>query len=116
MINAARAARLVTQAVEEKKGLDPVTLDLRPITPIADYFVIASGTSLIQVQAIAERVEELLKEHGVKLLHREGRGQARWVLLDYGDVVVHIFQEEARRFYDLERLWGDAKVVNMNTI
>jgi len=115
-MNAARVAQLVAQAVEEKKGLDPVTLDLREITPIADYFVITSGTSAIQVQAIADRVEELLKENGVKLLRREGREHARWILLDYGDVVVHIFQEEERRFYDLERLWGDARVVNVNTI
>lgn len=115
-MDAARVAKLAVQAVEEKKGFNPVTLDLRQLTPIADYFVITSGASTIQVQAIAERVEELLKENGVKLLHREGRQHDRWILLDYGGVVVHIFLEEERRFYDLERLWGDARVVNVNSI
>ncbi|OIQ12063.1 ribosome silencing factor [Neomoorella thermoacetica] len=108
-MDAGRVAQLAAQAVLEKKGIDPVILDLQGITLIADYFVIASGTSTVQVQAIAGRVEEILDEAGVELLHREGLEAARWVLLDYGAVVVHIFLEEERRFYDLERLWGDAR-------
>ncbi|QGP92460.1 Ribosomal silencing factor RsfS [Neomoorella glycerini] len=115
-MDAARVAELAARAVGEKKGLDPVILDLRGITLIADYFVIASGTSATQVQAIAGRVEELLEAAGVKLLHREGWDAARWILLDYGAVVVHIFQEEERRFYDLERLWRDARVIKIDAV
>jgi len=110
-MDAGRVAQLAARAVLEKKGLDPVILDLQGITLIADYFVIASGTSTVQVQAIANQVEESLEKAGVELLHREGLDAARWVLLDFGDVVVHIFLEEERRFYDLERLWGDARMV-----
>lgn len=110
-MDAGRVAQLAAQAIQGKKGLDPVILDLRGITLIADYFVIASGTSTVQVQAIASQVEESLETAGVELLHREGLNAARWVLLDFGDVVVHIFREEERRFYDLERLWGDARKV-----
>jgi len=113
-MDSARVAQLAAQAVVERKGLDPVILDLRGITLIADYFVIASGRSSVQVQAIADRVEELLKDAGIGFLHCEGRDEARWILLDYGEVVVHIFQEEERRFYDLERLWGDAKSVEID--
>lgn len=109
-------ARLAYQAIEEKKGLNPVILDLRGITLIADYFIITSGTSTTQVQAIANRVEELLKDEGVKPLNIEGLNSARWVLLDYGSVVVHVFLEEERDFYDLERLWGDAKIVDIDSI
>ncbi|MDK2821028.1 MAG: ribosome-associated protein [Clostridia bacterium] len=112
----ARMARLAYQAIEEKKGLNPVILDLRGITLIADYFIITSGTSTTQVQAIANRVEELLKDEGVKPLNIEGLNSARWVLLDYGSVVVHVFLEEERDFYDLERLWGDAKIVDIDSI
>ncbi|PRR74964.1 Ribosomal silencing factor RsfS [Moorella humiferrea] len=114
MMEAARVAELAARAIMEKKGLEPVILDLRGITLIADYFVIASGTAATHVQAIAGRVEEVLEENGVKPLHREGWDAARWILLDYGDVVVHIFREEERRFYDLERLWRDAGVVKID--
>ncbi|MGI9861599.1 ribosome silencing factor [Moorella naiadis] len=110
-MDAGRVAQLAARAVQEKKGREPVILDLRGITLIADYFVIASGTSTVQVQAIANQVEESLATAGVELLHREGLDAARWVLLDFGAVVVHIFLEEERRFYDLERLWGDARKV-----
>ncbi|BCV20492.1 ribosome silencing factor [Moorella sp. Hama-1] len=110
-MDAGRVAQLAARAVQAKKGRDPIILDLRGITLIADYFVIASGTSTVQVQAITNQVEESLESAGVELLHREGLDAARWVLLDFGDVVVHIFLEEERRFYDLERLWGDARKV-----
>ncbi|MBC7326232.1 MAG: ribosome silencing factor [Moorella sp. (in: Bacteria)] len=115
-MEAARMAELAARAIVEKKGLDPVIMDLQGITLIADYFVVASGSSTVHVQAIASRVEEVLEGVGVKLLHREGWDAARWILLDYGAVVVHIFREEDRRFYDLERLWRDARMVKIDAI
>ncbi len=83
-------------------------LDLRGLSGFTDYFVIASADASRQVRALAERVEERLAAERVRLSHREGAGEARWILLDYQDVVVHIFDEHTRQFYALERLWGDA--------
>lgn len=77
---------------------------------IADYFVLLTGRSSTQVQAIADSIEEMLTGQGVRLLRREGYQEARWILLDFGSVVVHVFRDEDRRFYSLERLWGDARV------
>lgn len=110
-MDAAGVVKLAARAVVEKKGLDPVILDLKGITLIADYFIITSGSSSIQVQAIADRVREVLNECGMKPLNRDGWEDVHWLLLDYGDVVIHIFQEEERNYYDLERLWGDARVI-----
>lgn len=102
-------ADLVVAACEAHKALETAVLPLRD-TIVADYFVIAAGRSRVQVQALADAIEEALDEAGVALEHREGYQAARWVLLDYGDVVVHVFAEEERRFYGLERLWADSEV------
>lgn len=109
MLSSKDKALLIAKALEDKKGVDPLILDLKGLTLVADYFVLVSGKSKTQVQALAQGVMEALTANQVKELRLEGYNDAQWVLLDYGDVVVHIFQEEARRFYDLERLWGDAK-------
>ena len=85
-----------------------MVLDLRGISTATDYFVIASGTSDVQVKAIAEHVLDELREEGVRPQHVEGAGGGRWVLLDYVDFVVHVFHPQARSFYQLENLWGDA--------
>ena len=99
----------VANAASDKKALDIVIIDMRQgMSGACDYFVIASGTSTTQVRAIADNVLRKLKEKGEKVWHREGEREALWILLDYGDVVGHIFLDETRRFYDLERLWGDA--------
>ncbi|MBI2340309.1 MAG: ribosome silencing factor [Deltaproteobacteria bacterium] len=108
-------ARVIHDAVEDTKAIDPVVLDLRKKAAYADYLLICSGASCRQVQAIADNVEEAVK----KKLNRHCRGtegyqQGTWVLLDYGDVVCHTFLEEARDFYQLENLWHDAKRVNLN--
>jgi ribosome-associated protein len=98
-------------AAEAASGVKPVylaILDLRGLSSFTDYFVIAGADSSRQVRALAERVEERLAQARVRMRHREGTGEARWILLDYQDVVVHIFDERTRQFYDLERLWGDA--------
>ena len=103
-------AQIAAEAAAEKKGQDVVTLDISPVSLIADYFVIASASNKIQMVAMADNVQEQLAKQGLSILHREGRAGASWILLDYGAVVVHIFREDARQFYALERLWGDAPV------
>lgn len=92
----------------EKHARDVLVLEVGRLTIVADYFVICHGTTSRQVKAITEAIQEALGRKGVFPSHTEGLGQALWVLLDYGDVVVHVFEEATRRYYDLERLWGDA--------
>ena len=99
-----RAAELAI----ERKGHDVLVLDLRGISSATDYFVIAGGTSDVQVKAIAEHIVDELKKDGVRPEHVEGLQGGRWVLLDYVDFIVHVFHPQARDFYQLERLWGDA--------
>lgn len=102
------AVSAATEAVD-RRGQDVVMLDLQGLTSATDFFVLASGESVVQVKAIAERIEERLREEsGVRPWHVEGLRQGRWVLLDYVDFVVHVFHHEARAYYDLERLWADA--------
>jgi ribosome-associated protein len=96
------------RAASDKKALDLVVLDLREIASFTDYFVIASGTNVRQVQAIADEVVEQLKKQGTRALRVEGYSTAEWVLVDYGDFILHVFEDKARKFYDLERLWRDA--------
>lgn len=90
-----------------------MVLDVAALSAVANYLVIASGDSVRQVKAIAEAVDEALDAQGVRLLHSEGVEHGRWVLMDYGDVVVHVFHREAREFYRLERLWADASVIEL---
>jgi len=94
----------------EKKALDIHILDLRELTPITDFFVICHGESTTQVRAICDHIQEKLEDEGLKVWHREGYDNASWILLDYVDVVIHVFLPETREFYSLERLWGDAPV------
>jgi ribosome-associated protein len=94
----------------EKKAEVVKILDLRKLTDVADYFVICSAEVDVQIKSIADNISEGLKKHGVRLWHLEGYSALNWVLLDYVTVVVHIFKEEARSYYDLEKLWGDAPV------
>ena len=101
--------RLALHAAGEKKAHDLVVLDLREVASFTDFFVIASGTNVRQVQAVADAVQEQLrKQLRVKPARVEGYNSAEWVLLDYGDFIFHVFEEKSRRFYDLERLWRDA--------
>ncbi len=96
------------RAAVGKQGEDVTVLDVRSVIVITDFFVIVSGGSARQVRTITESIEAALKELGVKPVRREGETEGQWVLLDYVDVVVHVFGEEERRYYDLERLWKDA--------
>jgi ribosome-associated protein len=104
---------LVARAAEDKKARDVVVLDVFEISVVCDYFVICSGNTSIQVKAIAANIQKTLKEDGLEIPRVEGMQDAHWILLDYGCVVVHVFQEADRSFYNLEHLWGDAKVVHL---
>jgi ribosome-associated protein len=101
-------ALLAAEAADGKKGIDIQVLDLRDLTPIADYFVICSGSSTTQVGAIADGIGHRLALDGIHPSHVEGQTESTWLLLDYGDVVVHVFEEQTRAFYGLDALWGDA--------
>jgi ribosome-associated protein len=95
-------------AASDKKALEMVVLDLREIASFTEFFLITSGTNVRQVQAIADEVVEQLKKQGTRALRVEGYSTAEWVLVDYGDFILHVFEDKARKFYDLERLWRDA--------
>ena len=102
-------AKRVSEIMFNKKASDVVLIDLRKLAAFADYFVICSADSTIQVKAIADDVDNSLNKEGVKCWHKEGYQALNWVLLDYVDVIVHIFKKDARDFYNLEKLWGDAQ-------
>jgi ribosome-associated protein len=97
----------IVQAIIDKKGENVLLLDLRRISPVADYFILATAQSPLHSQAISDEIIEKLRKEGYRVHHVEGYNQAQWILLDYVDIVVHIFLPEVRTFYGLERLWGD---------
>jgi len=103
------------KAASDKKATDIVVLDLREVASFTDYFLICNGTSTRQVQAIADEILEKLKQTGTRPLHMEGYEVAEWVLIDYGDFIAHVFVESARQFYNLERLWRDAKRIQISS-
>ncbi len=103
-------AALVVEAMQSKKAVDVTVIDVREVSGVTDYFVIGTGESTLQVKAIADAVREQLKETGERPWKREGTQHNQWVVLDYVDVVAHVFDRERRAYYDLERLWGDAPV------
>ncbi|MFH1380583.1 MAG: ribosome silencing factor [Candidatus Omnitrophota bacterium] len=107
-MKAKEKAKLAAEAALSKKASCIVIMDMRAVSNITDYFVIASAPSTRRVEAIAQEVEDVLRKHGRKALHSEGKHEALWALIDYGDVIVHVFHEKTREFYDLERLWHDA--------
>lgn len=104
---------LCLKAAIEKKAQDPVLLELKGVASFTDYFLLCSGKSDRQVQAIAQAIEEVLKKKGIQPIGQEGMREGRWILIDYEDVVVHIFLEPVRKFYDLEGLWIDAPRVDL---
>jgi ribosome-associated protein len=112
-VPALEVLRAAAHAAVGKKARTPVALDLREFHGVCDYFFICSGSSEVQVKAIAEAVEENLRERGVRAWHIEGFESRRWVLLDYVEVVVHVFHEKTREYYMLDRLWGDARSLDL---
>ena len=107
------AVKIAARAASDKKATDLVVLDLRNAASFTEYFLICTGASTRQVQAISNAVEETLLKSGKRPLHIEGYSSAEWILLDYGDFIVHVFSPASRRFYDLERLWRDAPRVEI---
>lgn len=112
-ISALELLKIAADAAMAKKARDPIALDLRDLSGVCDYFFICSAASEVQVKAIAESVEEKLRERGARPWHIEGLEGRRWVLLDYVEVVVHVFHEKTREYYMLDRLWGDARSVDL---
>lgn len=104
--------KLAYEALEEKKGEDIQIIEIKDISIIADYFIIASGSNALQVDALVKSVNEKLGKNGYEPMRIEGIRSANWILMDYGDVIVHVFSKEDRLFYNLERIWRDGKVIN----
>jgi ribosome-associated protein len=111
--NSSSLAFDISSAAAEKKAKDIRILNVNDISPITDYFVICSGNSTTQVRAIADEIEHKIIAQGIELHHKEGHQNARWILLDFGNVIAHVFYGEDREFYDLERLWADAISVSV---
>ena len=101
--------KLIYQALEDKKGEDIVMIDISQVSVLADYFVICSAGNDSQIQALVDNVDEKMHENGYQIRQQEGRNSGTWVLLDYGDVIVHIFERVNRSFYNLERIWNDGR-------
>lgn len=104
-------AKLAVKALEDKKGEDITIIDISEVSVLADYFIIAGGSNRSQIQAMADNVDEIIGKNGGTLRQMEGYDAGNWVLLDFSDVIVHIFDKENRLFYDLERIWRDGKVM-----
>ena len=116
MLSAKDVALQVTKALDDKKGLDIKLLKIDQVSSLADYFIICTGTSNTHVKTLCDYAEYTLEQLGEPMLGREGHRGNAWELLDYGSVVVHVFTEEAREFYSLERLWADAEQIDIRDI
>ena len=110
------ALRLALKAIEEKKAIDILVLDISSIATFASYFLLCTGESSRQIHAIVDEVERKLREEGYRPSHIEGYRNAEWVLMDYLDLVVHVFSKSARAYYDLERLWRDSKKLDVKKL
>ncbi|XCP83764.1 ribosome silencing factor [Roseburia hominis] len=111
-----KMARIACQALSDKKGEDVRVIDISGVSVLADYFIIANGTNESQVRALVDHTEEELAKAGFEAKQREGYGLGSWVLLDFGDIIVHVFDKENRLFYDLERIWCDGKAIDVDSL
>lgn len=114
--NAKVMAKIAYEALEDKKAEDIRVIDIQEISVLADYFIIASGSNRNQVQALADNVEEELHKAGYTVKQSEGYRSGSWILLDYGDIIIHVFDSENRLFYDLERIWCDGKTITIDEL
>lgn len=105
--------KIVAEALDDKKASNIRILEIGELTSLGDYFVICSCTSSVQVKACTDEVQEKMEETGYTVHHKEGYAGGNWVLMDYGDIIVHVMMEEAREFYDIERLWDEAKEITL---
>ena len=115
-MDAKEMVKLAIKALEDKKGEDIRIIDIRQVSVLADYFIIASGSNANQVQAMTDNVEEVMGKAGYECRQIEGNGSGGWVLMDYGDIIVHIFSKEDRLFYDLERIWRDGCLIDPESL
>ncbi len=106
----------IVKIIDSKKGCDITALDVSAVTPMTDCFVLCSGGSSTQVNAIADAIDEKLSESGIEPHHIEGQRSGTWVLMDYGDVIVHVMFRDTREYYNIERLWRDAEMVDISKI
>ena len=113
MTESRKMAAMACDALDNKKANDIKVIDIEKVSSLADYFIIASGSNRNQVQAMADNVDEVLGRAGYPVKQIEGYSTANWILMDYGDIVIHIFDEENRLFYDLERIWRDGKAIEV---
>ncbi len=104
---------VVYKAIEDKKGEDIKVIDISDVSSMTDYFIIADASNLNQLQAISEEIQDKLSAEGVEPKQIEGQSKSSWILLDYSDVIIHLFLKEDRLFYDLERIWSDGKIVDI---
>lgn len=116
MTESKKMAAMACEALEDKKANDIKVIDIEKVSSLADYFIIASGSNRNQVQAMADNVDEMLGKAGYPVKQIEGYATANWILMDYGDIVIHIFDEENRLFYDLERIWRDGKSIEVTDL
>lgn len=116
MKEAKQMVKIAYDALADKKGEDIKVIDISGVSVLADYFIIANGSNDNQVNALVDSVEEALHKEGFVVKQREGYGLGSWVLLDFGDIIVHVFDKENRLFYDLERIWRDGKSVDVATL
>ncbi len=115
-MNTSSKIKTIVKAIDSKRGEDIKAIRISDLTIISDYFIIANGNSSTQVKAIADEVEFKMKEAGVSPIRIEGYQSANWIVLDYSDVVVHIFYKETRAFYNLERLWNDGETIDIDSL
>ena len=113
-LSAAHKAQRAARAALDRKALDLVVLDVQGLSGVTDYFLVCSGRSTTHLKSITDAIREELKEDGVRPLHTEGTTDSGWILLDYGDVLMHVFLEDTRAYYALERLWGDAPSISVD--
>ena len=115
-MNSKELVKIAYNALDDKKGHDIRIIDINEVTSMGDYFIIADGSNKNQVQALCDNVEEFMHKAGAKLKNREGYSNGGWILLDYYDIIVHIFVEEERSFYDLEHIWRDGRLVSVGDL